>query len=43
MALLLGKAMFNIAFSSHLRTSILKLVRGPNMMGSMIDIGKKRM
>ena len=33
MVLLFVKTMFNIAFSSRLRTCILKIVRGPTMGG----------
>ena len=39
MALLFAKTKFNIAFSSRLRASILKIFRGPTMEGPGIDIG----
>ena len=37
MAFLSAKAKYKIAFSSHLRTSVLKTFPGPTMVGSTID------
>ena len=39
MALLFVKTMFNIALSSHLSTSILKIAPDPNMVGPVTDPG----
>ena len=39
MALLFVKTLFNIAFSSSLRTSILKIVPGPTTVGPIIVNG----